>query len=275
MPRAAQFVAALACTTALFAGQAVRAADACAGGVVVPTHRVAAFQSWPSGTARPVAILTALFPASGSATTVVLDGILLPSKADEATRIGFSGLTAGLEGTEVAIMPSTDETDRHRRQHGTLRLADGSNLGERLLASGFGFADVSFAPCAPRFLAAETAARTENRGIWRQRRLWTDLNVAATGLPDFVLGRGRVASIGQSGHTTYINFGGNFRTDATVRLREALTSALTAAGLPPDRLSGRRVEVRGWASRRDGLDLELDSPLALRLQDGASDTGTD
>jgi len=134
---------------------------------------------------------------------------------------------------------------------------------------------VSFTPCATRFLAAEAGARAEKRGIWRQSRIWTNLNAAATGLPDFVLGRGRVASIGRSGRTTYINFGGNFRTDATVRLREAMTSALVAAGQPPESLSGRVIEVRGWANRRDGLDMELESPLALRLPDGASDLRTD
>jgi hypothetical protein len=238
------------------------------------THRIEAATLPSAGTARPAVTLTGLTPAN-PAVAVVLDGVVLPAKSGEAARAAFASVMAGLHDVPVAIVTSADGPDRHGRLHGILRLEQGDCVGERLLAAGAGLADVSFTPCAARFLVAEAKARAEKRGIWRQRRIWTDLNAAADDLPDFVLGRGRVASVGQSGRTTYINFGGDFRTDATVRLRQAMTSALTAAGWPLETLSGRMVEVRGWASRRNGLDMELDSPLALRLSGAASDTGTD
>ncbi len=275
MPRAIRLVAALSLATIVLASQPGRTAETCADGVTVATHRIEAAARLPAGTVRPAVRLAALTPAAGSAVTVVLDGVVLPAKAGEAARAALAGVMAGLHDVPVALLASSADPDRHGRRHGILRFDEGDSLGERLLAAGAGLADVSFAPCAARFLVAEAGARAEKRGIWRQSRIWTDLNAAAGGLPDFVLGRGRVASVGRSGRTTYINFGGDFRIDATVRLREAVASALVAAGRPPDRLSGRMVEVRGWASRRNGLDMELDSPLALRLPDGASNTGTD
>lgn len=273
MPRVAHTIAALA--LALLAVQPSEAQEACADGPVTPTHRIETTAPPSPGTVRPVIALTPLQPiATPAPVTVVLEGVILPAKGGEAARSAYSGVMADLRGKVVALA-AMDGSDRRGRLHGVLRLESGASVGERLLAAGASLADVSFTPCATRFLAAETEARTEKRGIWRQSRIWTDLNAAAAGLPDFVLGRGRVASVGRSGRTTYINFGGNYRTDATVRLREATASALTAAGRPPESLAGRMIEVRGWATRRNGLDLDLGTPLALRLADSASDTGTD
>lgn len=250
------------------------AGEMCADGPVTVTHRLEAPLPLPVGTVRPVVTLSGL-PIDGPKVTVVLDGVILPAKAAAAARAAYADAMTGRIGAPVAFVASAEIADRHGRRHGVVKFENGDGLGERILAAGGGLADVSFTPCATRFLAAEARARAENRGIWRQSRIWTDLNAAATGLPDFVLGRGKVASIGRSGRTTYINFGGNFRTDATVRLREAVTSALVAAGRSPESFSGRVIEVRGWANQRNGLDMELDSPLALRLPEEASDLRTD
>ena len=247
----AQFVYALSFAVALLSAQPSRA-EACVDGPMTPTHRLEAALPLPAGTVRPVVTLTKLQPIAEPTATVVLDGVILPAKAGEAARAAYSDLMAGLSGTPVTLIASADGPDRHGRLHGVVEFDGGDSLGEQILAAGAGLADVSYTPCATRFLAAETRARAEKRGIWRQSRIWTDFNAAATGLPDFVLGRGRVASIGRSGRTTYINFGGNFRTDATVRLREAMTSALVAAGRPPESLSGRidRGARLGGAARR-------------------------
>lgn len=250
-----------------------RAMETCADGSLTPTHRLEDTLPLPTGTVRPVVELTGL--QASEPVTILIEGVILPAKAGEGPRAAYADVIASLHDTPVMFTASTDVPDRHGRLHGIIRLPAGGSVEERLLAAGAGLTDVAFAPCATRFLAAEAMARAEKRGIWRQSRIWTDLNAAATDLPDFVLGRGRVASVGRSGRTTYINFGGNYRTDATVRLREAMTSALVAAGEPPESLSGRVVEVRGWANRRDGLDMELDSPLALRLSDETSNLTTD
>lgn len=258
----------------LLAVSATGAQETCGDGPAMPTHRIGAPIPLPAATVRPVVTLVPL-QAGAPTLTVVLEGVVLPARAGAATRAIEAEVLAGLRDTSVALVASYEEADRHGRRRGIVQFDGGDTLGERLLHAGAGLADVSFAPCADRFLAAEAEARAEKRGVWRQSRIWTDLNAAATGLPDFVLGRGRVASVGRSGRTTYINFGDNFRTDATVRLREALTSSLVAAGQPPESFSGRTVEVRGWARWRDGLDLELDTPAALRLWDEATDKGTD
>ncbi|MCM5556530.1 thermonuclease family protein [Pleomorphomonas sp. JP5] len=250
------------------------AEETCADGSFTPTHRIEAALPPRVATIRPVVTLAPL-QAAAPTLTIVLDGIVLPARAGAFARFAQTAILADLRGMPTVFVASSEEPDRHGRLRGILHLENGDGVAERLLAAGAGVADVSFEPCAARFLAVEAKARAEKRGVWRQSRIWTNLNAAATGLPDFVLGRGRVASVGQSGRTTYINFGDNFRTDATVRLREALASALVEAGRPPESLSGRMVEVRGWARWRNGLDLELDTPAALQLSSEVADKGAD
>ena len=267
MPRAAAALAALLASLLLAVADG-RAADACADGPEAATGRIEASRL-PDGSGRPE--VTLANSRSAAALTVVLDGVVMPARAGDDARAAFAATMAGLKDAAVALIASDKAPDRHGRRHGVLRLDTGDSLGERLLAAGAGLADVSFPPCASRFLAAEATARAEKRGIWRQSRIWTDLNAAAAGLPDFVLGRGRVASVGRSGRTTYINFGRDFSTDATLRLGDKVASALVAAGRPPETFAGHRIEVRGWATSRNGLDLKIDEPLALRLADGKTD----
>lgn len=266
MPRAAAALAAL--LALLFAVADGRATEACADGPEAATGYIEAGRL-VDGTGRPE--VTLADNQSVTTLTVVLDGIVVPAGAGDDAHAAFAETVAGLKDAAVVLVASDKAPDRHGRRHGVLRLGAGDSLGERLLAAGAGLADVSFPPCAARFLAAEATARAEKRGIWRQSRIWTDLNAAAAGLPDFVLGRGRVASVGRSGRTTYINFGRNFRTDATLRIGDKVASALAAAGRPPASLAGRRIEVRGWATSRNGLDLKIDDPLALRLANEKTD----
>lgn len=244
-----------------------RADDGCPGGRMTLSGRIAGIEL-PAGTGRPTVRLSAVrsvagSPAATDETAVLLDGLIIPATASAEAGAASRAVAADLAGQTVALVADRAAADRHGRRPGMLRLDDGDDLSAHLIAAGAGLADVSSTPCASRFLAAEAEARAERRGIWRQSRLWTDLNRATPGLPDYVLGRGRVASVGQAGRTTYINFGDNFRTDATVRLTAATASALTSAGHPPGALAGQRVEVRGFAAERDGLDLLLVAPEAL------------
>lgn len=241
------------------------AGEACAAGPASVSGRIERLEA-PGGTGRIVVRLDAPHPAADgdkAAAMVTLDGVIAPANSAAESRAAIEALGATLTGRTATLLAEDEKTDRHDRRHGSLRLDDGSGLTERLLSAGAGLADVSQQPCAPFFLQAEAIARKERHGIWRQSRLWTDLNRPTPGLPDFVLGHGRVASVGRAGRTTYINFGDDFRTDATVRLGDAVASALAGAGHPPETLAGRRIEIRGWATARSGLDMELASPEAL------------
>ena len=243
------------------------AGEACAAGTGAWSGRIAGLEA-RHGTGRIVVRLDDLkpVPSTGSTeATVTLDGLIAPANAAAESRSAIEAVSATLTGQRATLVSVDDKTDRHDRRHGSLRLDDGSGLAEQLLAAGAGLADVSLPSCARRFLQVEADARKERHGIWRQSRLWTDLNRATPGLPDFVLGHGRVASVGRAGRTTYINFGDDFRTDATVRLGDAVASALTATGHPPEALAGQRIAVRGWATARSGLDMELASPEALDM----------
>jgi len=266
-------------TLCLLAGLHPGLADeACAPGVERFVGHIAAITA-PTGSGRLTVTLRDIQPGSGGGETAtdgasavwVVDGVIVPARTQDQARGATATIAAALAGRQATFIATQKGTDRHGRRQGAVLLDDGDGLAERLLDAGAGLADVSAQPCADRFLRAETAAREERRGIWRQSRLWTDLNRATSGLPDFVLGRGRVASVGQAGRTTYINFGDNFRTDATVRLTSDMVSTMTAGGHPPGELAGKTIEVRGWATERDGLDMELGSPLALRLGRDAPD----
>jgi hypothetical protein len=260
-----------------------QAALACGDGTPLLVGRIAAL-TLPDGSGRPTVTLTDVRPASdgdgapnaaplAAVATIALDGILVPQRVADAAKAAAAMLV--FDDETATFLPSTEAPDRHGRRHGLIRLADGDGLAERLITAGVGLADVAMQPCAVTFLAAEAPARAERRGIWRQSRLWTELNSKVAALPDHIIGRGRVSSVGRSGRTTYINFGGDFRTDATVRLTDSVATALAASGIAPETLAGRRIEVRGWATERDGLDLQLVAPDALRLVDAATDRRTD
>lgn len=258
-PAPLMLLSALASLAAVVAGQV---AAACIDGKAVLSGRIVAVAP-PAGTGRLTAALDAPPHETVAPVLVVIDGVIAPSRAGREAADAAGTVARAVIGRTGTLFSAGDETDRHGRRHGSLRLDDGDGLAERLLQAGAALAEGAPSPCVRGFLDAETAARAERRGIWRQSRLWTELERATFGLPDFVLARGRVASVGQAGRTTYINFGDDFRTDATVRLTEAVASALAAGGKPAGTLAGRRVEVRGWATERNGLDLVLASPEAL------------
>ena len=120
-------------------------------------------------------------------------------------------------------------------------------------------------------LALERVARVERRGGWANRgaepgwrvRAAADLSLTEHG---FRIVRGRVLQVEARRHYIYLNFGADWRTDFTIRVRKSdLAPAFQDAGLDVLALAGRRVEVRGLVLPAGGPLVELSHPEQIEV----------
>jgi hypothetical protein len=82
-----------------------------------------------------------------------------------------------------------------------------------------------------------------------------------------VLLTGRVASVAERSQRTYVNFSRRRGEAASIVLSKTLWRELKNAGWTANGLGGKRLRARGVLSGRDGLLLDVTSPLALDLID--------
>src|SRR5258705_433924 len=81
----------------------------------------------------------------------------------------------------------------------------------------------------------------------------------------FTLVEGKVVSVRESGGTIYVNFGRRWSEDFTVTISKRHERIFAAAGLEPQKLSGRRVVVRGWVEERGGPWIEASTPEQIEI----------
>ena len=132
--------------------------------------------------------------------------------------------------------------------------ADGQSLQSELLATGL--AMVKIAPSSTpsnvmdAWLALEAEARQEKLGIWRDHETLpkgpADANVHIGGMG---LIEGRVVRVSSNDRYVYLNFGQDWRSDFTVRLRQKL---LKKNGIEPGLFDGRTLRVRGFVQEARG-----------------------
>lgn len=197
---------------------------------------------------------------------LLLAGLIVPDRATPEDRRATADLLAA--GMPVAVEPEAlaGRVDRHGRRSGRLWLADGRPVARDLLAAGLVVLDGGTA--CPDLVAAEREARDAGRGFWPRISIDAAAFSATEGaVPAFVLLRGRILTVGNAGRTTYLNFGRNFRQDATARFGPTVADALVASGRDPAGLPGREVLLRGFAGMQDGLDLPLADAAALEIVD--------
>ena len=224
----------------------------------------------PAPTAEGVAIRPALgltivadagrLPPRG----VVLQGVMLPAAAGEpAARRLEDRLDVLSSRPEVTVRSETTRLDRRGRLSGHVELADGQWLQAALVAEGLVVA-TGEGDCAAKLLAVERSARSLGHGLWNDGRLpLTARTLETIALPDYVVFGDRVASVGTAGSTTYLNFGGHYSQDATLRLVGRISASFKGEDAPL--LRGRQVLARGWAGWSSGPDLPLSDPLALDI----------
>jgi micrococcal nuclease len=158
--------------------------------------------------------------------------------------------------------------DRHGRLLAHLFTADGAWVQGALLRAGMARV-YSFPDNRSRIadlLAEERAARAARQGIWGHPfyavREADDLD---RHLSTFQVVEGRVAAAARVKGTVYLNFGNDWRTDFTVRLKSPARRLFRGAGIDPLTLEGRRVRVRGWLRRYNGPLIDATHPEQVEI----------
>lgn len=198
--------------------------------------------------------------------TVRLAGIRVPADdgghagAERLAEQARAELSSLLDGQMIRLAPAETAHDRYGRLVAQIERSDGLWLQGALLERGL--AQVQTRPGevarTPEMLVRERTARAARRGLWAEPAFMPQ---DASAMGDDSTGRfrivqGRVLRVAPTDRHVYLNFGGDWRSDFTVRLRRAdLRSAL--AGLELEGLAGRRIEVRGVILQAGGPLIEL------------------
>lgn len=168
-------------------------------------------------------------------------------------------------GAALELRLDAERFDRYGRLLAHVFDAGGSNVQAHLLESGMATALV----VPPRqwgvacYAAAEARARKAGTGLWQLAQYHP---IRAEDLPDSARGlrlvTGRVQRVGDSRANVWLNLSEN------VAVRIPKDDLIYFADLDPRRLAGRRLEVRGWVTKRRGqLRITVRHPAALTLLD--------
>jgi micrococcal nuclease len=125
------------------------------------------------------------------------------------------------------------------------------------------------ATCVTFLRGVERRARANGLGLWgdpyfvmKEAQYPDDV---LTELGRFALVSGKVISVNESGGLVYLNFGRRWTESFTVTVAKRNQRAFTAAGLDPTKLTGRRIEVRGFIEERGGPAIEALRPEQIEI----------
>lgn len=176
-------------------------------------------------------------------------------------------LLAGLAGPgkRLHLRLDTERFDRYERLLAHVFTDDGSNLQALLL--GAGYATTLVVPpnewSLDCYAAVEARARIQRAGIWSLERYRP---IPAENLADsargFRLVTGRVRRVGESRANLWLDL------SRRMAVRVPKDDLAYFGDLDPRSLAGRRLEVRGWVSKRRGqLRITVRHPAALTILD--------
>ena len=192
--------------------------------------------------------------------------------ADEAK----AALERMVLGRDVNVHLAPTPQDRHGRVLAHLtRTGDGLWLQGELLKQGlarvYTFPDNRV--LAPELLGFERQARKDAIGIWALS--YYDLRSAENVSRDigtFQIVEGVVWDTAKVKKTIYLNFGADWRSDFTIKVKARNDPIFRDAGIDLLALKGKRVRVRGWVKSKNGPLIELDHPERLE-RPGDKNTG--
>jgi micrococcal nuclease len=125
------------------------------------------------------------------------------------------------------------------------------------------------ATCVTFLRGVERRARADGLGLWgepysvmKEAQYPDDV---LTELGRFALVSGKVISVNESGGLVYINFGRRWTESFTVTVAKRNQRTFTAAGLDPKKLTGRKIEVRGFIEERGGPAIEASRPEQIEI----------
>jgi hypothetical protein len=117
-------------------------------------------------------------------------------------------------------------------------------------------------------LALEREARAARRGLWADPAYAARTADEATRFLDsFQLVEGVVLEAAKAKGQVFLNFGGDWRTDFTIRIPGPALKLFRAAGLDPFALKGSRVRVRGWLRAENGPMIDATYPEQIERLD--------
>lgn len=190
---------------------------------------------------------------------------------EEAAKTSLAELTLG---KRVELAFGVHREDRYGRHLAHLFTNEG---GERLWVQGellqLGLARAYALPgddtCLAELIANEQIARTAGAGVWTSH-VYAPRSSAKTGelmaqRSTFQIVSGRVASVGRSKGTVYLDFGEDWHTDFTVSIPRRVAGSDTGLSAKLDGLKGRPVEVRGWIERRSGPLIAVTSAAQITI----------
>jgi len=218
----------------------------------------------PGGPAELRAVIDGVTLALADGRELRLADIETPPTRGEAAlarraKDAFAGLVTGVP---LELRYGGVETDRHGRVVAQL-FAGGRwvqrELVRRGLARVHGSADARVG--LSELLAAEAAARTARRGLWRRPffavRTPED---AARDAGSFQIVEGTVADTAFAGGSVRVNFGPDWRTAFSLRIGGDALKRCREAGLDPMQLAGARLRVRGFIDGTQRPTIEIAFP---------------
>ena len=158
--------------------------------------------------------------------------------------------------------------DRHGRLLATARDDRGRDPRVVLLQAGLAVVRPGEEPTAQVqvLLADEAIGRAAGLGIWGQiDHAQVAVGDAGRRIGRFTMVEGTVVSVSERWEATFLDFGPDWRTDFTVRIRKQDRALFLEAGFDLPSLVGRKVRVRGWPFHTSGPMLELRDPLELQI----------
>lgn len=174
-------------------------------------------------------------------------------------------LASLIEKKRVTLVFEQERQDHYGRLLARVRLADGSDAGERLLREGLAWA-IAVPPNLENLatnLAAENEARSKRRGVWNEPA-YTPKPADSLTLRDtgFQLIEGRILRRGQGRHLMYFDLA------PQVTLAVPREDWKKYFDNSASRWVGRHVVARGWVTESKGrLRLRVSHPAMLTWRD--------
>lgn len=175
----------------------------------------------------------------------------------------------GGQAVTVAAEPVADRWGRHA---GEIALG-GRDLAADLVDAGLALVDVGGAAglCRPGLLVRELDARRERRGLWGdpgEHPIWAGDTAALMARKGrFTILEGRVRTVGERRHRTYLNFGPDWSTDTTLVLPRRVWDSLVRQGWSAAALRGKRVRARGLVEDWRGPSVEIATADMIEIWD--------
>lgn len=203
-----------------------------------------------------------------------LASLEVPAATEPAGIAARAALASLVHGKTIGLHHTTAGPDRYGRISAYAFTTDERGtqwVPHRLLSQGHARvgAQVDDPACAAELLSQESVARAAGIGLWTDPDYAIikggDLTGLTTGVGRFVVVEGRVASVRDSGGTTYVNFGRRWSQALTVTILKRDQRMFADAGLNPKSLESRHLRVRGWVELRNGPRIEVSRPEQIEF----------